>query len=52
MEDDIIRQIDESVVADCATEIERLEKIRRGLKAAFAQILNVIDKLVQSSRRT
>ena len=50
MEDDIIRQIDESVVAECATEIERLKKKRRGFKAAFTQILNVIDKLIQSSK--
>ena len=49
MEDDIIRQIDESVVADCASEIERLKKKRRGFKAAFTQILNVIDKLIQAS---
>ena len=50
MEDDIIRQIDESIVAECATEIERLKKKRRGFKAAFTQILNVIDKLIQSSK--
>ena len=49
MEDDIIRQIDESVVADCASEIERLKKKRPGFKAAFTQILNVIDKLIQAS---
>ena len=49
MEDDIIRQIDESVVADCASEIERLKRKRRGFKAAFTQILNVIDKLIQAS---
>ena len=49
MEDDIIRQIDESVVADCASEIERLKKKRRGFKAAFTQIRNVIDKLIQAS---
>ena len=49
MEDDIIREIDESVLAECAAEIERLKKKRRGLRAAFTQILNVIDKLIQAS---
>ena len=49
MEDDIIRQINESVVADCASEIERLKKKRQGFKAAFTQIRNVIDKLIQAS---
>ena len=46
MEDDIIRDIDESILADCAAEIERLKRKRRGYKAAFTQILNVIDKLI------
>ena len=50
MEDDIIREIDESVLAECAAEIERLKKKRRGLRAAFTQILNVIDKLIQASK--
>ena len=50
MEDDIIRDIDESILADCATEIERLKRKRRGYKAAFTQILNVIDKLIQASK--
>ena len=49
MADDIIRNIDESVLADCAAEIERLKRKRRGFKAAFTQILNVIDKLMQAS---
>ena len=50
MEDDIFREIDESVLAECAAEIERLKKKRRGFKAAFTQILNVIDKLIQASK--
>ena len=50
MEDDIFREIDESVNAECAAEIERLKKKRRGFKAAFTQILNVIDKLIQASK--
>ena len=50
MEDDIIRDIDESILADCAAEIERLKRKRRGYKAAFTQILNVIDKLIQASK--
>ena len=47
MENNIIRQIDESVVAECTTEIERHKKKQQGFKAAFTQVLNVIDKLVQ-----
>ena len=47
--DDIIRNIDESVLADCAAEIEKLKRKRHGLKAAFTQILNVIDKSIQAS---
>ena len=50
MEDNIFREIDESVLAECAAEIERLKKKRRGFKAAFTQILNVIDKLIQASK--
>ena len=50
MEDDIFREIDESVLAECTAEIERLKKKRRGFKAAFTQILNVIDKLIQASK--
>ena len=50
MEDDIFREIDESVLAECAAEIERLKKKRRGFKAAFTQILNVIDKLIDFCR--
>ena len=50
MEDDIIRDIDESILAHCAAEIERLKRKRRGFKAAFTQILNVIDKLIQASK--
>ena len=38
------------VLAECAAEIERLKKKRRGFKAAFTQILNVIDKLIQASK--
>ena len=49
MEDDIIREINETVEAECATEIERLKRKRRGFKAAFTQILNVVDKLIQAS---
>ena len=50
MEDDIFREIDETVLTECAAEIERLKKKRRGFKAAFTQILNVIDKLIQASK--
>ena len=50
MEDDIFREIDETVLAECAAEIERLKKKRRGFKAAFTQILNAIDKSIQASK--
>ena len=50
MEDDIFREINEADLAACAAEIERLKKKRRGFKAAFTQILNVIDKLIQASK--
>ena len=50
MEDDIFREINESDLAACAAEIERLKKKRRGFKAAFTQIQNVIDKLIQASK--
>ena len=50
MEDDFFREINETVLAECAAEIERLKKKRRGFKAAFTQILNVIDKLIQASK--
>ena len=48
--DDIIRDIDESVLQECAAEIERLKKKKRGYKAAFTQILNVIDRLTQAAK--
>ena len=48
--DDIIRDIDESVLQECAAEIERLKKKKRGYKAAFTQILNVIDRLIQAAK--
>ena len=50
MEDDIFREINESDLTACAAEIERLKKKRRGFKAAFTQILNIIDKLIQASK--
>ena len=50
--DDIIRDIDESVLQECAAEIERLKKKKRGYKAAFTQILNVIDRLIQAAKGT
>ena len=49
-QDDIIRNIDKSVLQACANEIERLKKKRRGFKAAFTQILNIIDRLIQASK--
>ena len=48
--DDIIRDIDETDLQACAAEVERLKKKKRGYKAAFTQILNVIDRLIQSAK--
>ena len=47
--DDIHREIDETSQADCAAEIERLKRKRRGYKASFTQILNIIDALLKAS---
>ena len=48
--DDIIRDIDETDLQACAAEVERLKKKKRGYKAAFTQILNVIDRYSISKR--
>ena len=47
--DDIHREIDETSQVDCAAEIERLKRKRRGYKASFTQILNIIDALLKAS---
>ena len=48
--DDIIRPINEDSQDECAAEIIRLKRKRRGFRAAFTEIINVIDRLVASSR--
>ena len=47
--DDILREIDETSQDHCAAEIERLKRKRRGYKASFTQILNIIDALLKAS---
>ena len=47
--DDIHRDIDEAVLANCAAEIERLKRKLRGYKPSFTQILNIIDALLKAS---
>ena len=48
--DDIIRAVNEDSQDECAAEINRLKRKRRGFRAAFTEIINVIDRLVASSR--
>ena len=47
--DDIIRAINEDEDAACETEITRLKRKRKGLRAALTEICNVIDTLIDSS---
>ena len=48
--DDIILAVNEDSQDECAAEINRLIHKRRGFRAAFTEIINVIDRLVASSR--
>ena len=48
--DDIIRVVNEDSQDECAAEILRLKRKRRGFRAAFTEIQNVVDRLVASSR--
>ena len=48
--DDIIRNIDLESEDECATEIERLQRKRRGLKAAFTEYINIVDRLMKASQ--
>ena len=48
--DDIIREVNEDSQDECAAEILRLKRKRRGFRAAFTEIQNVVDRLVASSR--
>ena len=47
--DDIIREINEENEDECDTEIERLRKKRRGYKAAFTEIENIITTLITAT---
>ena len=49
-QDDIIRVIDEDSEEECAAEITRLKRKRKGYRAAFTEIQNIIDRLVTASR--
>ena len=48
--DDIFRYIDEESDVECADEITRLKRKRKGFRAAFTGILNIIDRLITASR--
>ena len=48
--DDIFRYINEESDEECADEITRLKRKRRGYRAAFTGILNIIDRLITASR--
>ena len=48
--DDIIRVIDEESEDECTAEITRLKRKRKGFRAAFTEILNIIDRLITASR--
>ena len=45
-QDDIIRELDEESATECAAEITRLKRKRKGYKAAFTGILNIIERLI------
>ena len=50
--DDIFRYIDEESETETAEEITRLKRKRKGFRAAFTEILNIIDRLITASRGT
>ena len=50
--DDILREIDEESEAETAAEITRLKRKRKGFRAAFTEILNIIDRLITDSKGT
>ena len=47
--EDIIRNIDLEFEEECAAEIERLKWKRKGLKAAFKEYINIVDRLMKAS---
>ena len=48
--DDIFREIDEDNEDQCEAEIERLRKKRRGFRAAFTEIENIVTNLITATR--
>ena len=48
--DDIILAVNEDSQDECAAEINRLINKRRGFRAAFTEIQNIVDRLVVSAR--
>ena len=50
--DDIIRAINLESADECAAEITRLIKSRRGFKAAFKEYVNICDRLIAASLST
>ena len=48
--DDILREINEESEAETAAEITRLKRKRKGFRAAFTEILNIIDRLITASK--
>ena len=49
-QDEIFKHINEESEAECAAEITRLKRKRKGYKAAFTGILNIIDRLITASQ--
>ena len=49
-QDEIFKHINEESEAECAVEITRLKRKRKGYKAAFTGILNIIDRLITASQ--
>ena len=47
--DDILRDINEESENDTAAEITRLKRKRKGFRAAFTEILNIIDTEVRTT---
>ena len=48
--DDIIREINEEDEDECDAELQRLRKKRRGFRAAFTEIENIITSLITATR--
>ena len=48
--EDIFRYINEESDEECAAEITRLKRKRKGLRASLTAILNIIDRLITASK--